>query len=65
MPLQPHLEPQSLAETTDSGTNGIFIFTPLKLTEAAETSEPKAEVGMKCPKILKKIFAVIIQKKIK
>ena len=46
MPLQPHLEPQSLVETTDSGTNSIFIFTPLKLTEGTESSEAKAEVGM-------------------
>ena len=46
MPLQPHLEPRSLGETVDSMSDGVFIFTPLKLGEDTENSESRPDVGM-------------------
>ena len=46
MPLHPHLEPRSLAATVDSMSDGVFIFTPLKLGEEVESPESSPDVGM-------------------
>ena len=45
MPLHPHLEPRSLAATVDSMSDGVFIFTPLKLGEEVESPESSPDVG--------------------